>query len=254
MKVIKIKGRALVWNLRRPSEMVFLDRIYTHAESDLKSIQRLCKKKVWFYKSNNNHTSIEYLVDPDGNKETGELIVKVKKGNYDKYPYLDTLKWYTPSNGTLSTESGDIELEDTDGRWVGAEDDCDNCGGNGRVYCYECDGNGEVSCRECDGDGEVDCLDCDGDGEVDCDTCDGSGEVDCDYCDGNGEDSDGESCVHCDGSGKKKCDDCSGSGKIPCSNCDESGKLLVLIVKALVTYPVQIVMKKDELIVQIVIK
>ena len=46
----KIIGRALVWNLDTPDRM-FMDRIYTFADSDVVRFKEYAKEKGWLYKS-----------------------------------------------------------------------------------------------------------------------------------------------------------------------------------------------------------
>lgn len=215
----KIKGRALVWELTEPS-ITFVDRIYTHADSDIELFRQYAKSEGWYCKAYNGsgHDSLN-LITPTGNTENlGELTTKVKKGGYSSYPYLDTLQYLDRSNGILSTDnSGDsLYLIDTGG---GYESDCDNCGGEGRVDCYRCDGSGEESCDNCDGNGRLDCEECNGTGEMECNSCDGKGEIDgekCEDCNGKGK----IDCDNCGGDGDIRCDVCRGSGDRECSRCD----------------------------------
>jgi len=227
----KIKGRALVWKLKSPEGITYMDRIYTHNESDVELFRLYAKSKGWYYKPNNNHMTSNDMVSPDGSVvRMGTLVVKVGKGGYRKYPYLDTLKYYNPDSGTLSTESmGDYYLlEDTGGGYSNS-DECDYCGGDNRVDCPDCEGDGDFPCSECDGDGDIECGECDGHGKVDCSSCDGEGEEECSSCDGTGKDGDDDcsdcdgkgkiECTSCDGEGKKECDECGGNGRNNCDNC-----------------------------------
>ena len=217
----KIKGRALVWKLAGPQEITYMDRVYTHDDSDVELFRQYAAKNGWYRKPNNNHAVDEYMITPEGTSvRLGSLYVKVGKGGYSRYPYLDTLKYYNEYKGTLSTndDGSCITLEDTGGSYINNEE-CDWCGGDGRVDCPDCDGNGDFECSECNGAGEVSCNDCDGDGKVDCADCDGSGDVECSSCDGEGKDEDGEECSDCEGKGRVSCDDCSGEGKVECDNC-----------------------------------
>ena len=219
----KIKGRALVWTLTTPEGITYMDRQYTHNESDVELFRLYAKSKGWYYKPNNNHMGSTSMIAPDGSEmRTSELRVKLESGDYDKYPYLDTLKWYTPHSGVLSTSSGDYQLEDTGGGWIGNED-CDYCGGDGRVDCPDCDGDGDVECSDCGGNEEISCSDCDGEGEVECSDCDGTGkdgEDDCSNCSGKGK----VECTDCGGSGNTECGECNGRGRVECNNCDGSGR------------------------------
>lgn len=208
----RICGRALLWTLSDGKR--FVDRIYTVRDSDVQLFRDFAKDKGWYYKYSNNSGSSSQAISPTGETVELDLTISVQSGNYDNYPYLDTLKYYTPKTGRLSnrSEPGSYTLEDTGGEYIS----CGECGGSGRVTCYDCDGDGTISCRRCDGDGEVTCKGCKGEGDMDCSNCEGTGKISDD--DGNETD-----CNKCSGSGKTKCDDCDGDGNIECSSCDGDG-------------------------------
>ena len=109
------------------------------------------------------------------------------------------------------------------------DEECEECGGDGRTSCDLCDGNGRTTCDECDGDGTVICNECDGEASVetpegseDCENCDGEGLVTCDNCDGDGT----MICIECDGDGGIYCQECDGDGSIN----GESNYLEVLLI------------------------
>jgi len=237
----KIKGRALVWKLDSP-QVTYVDRIYTNNDSDVELFKQYAYSKGWYHKPNQSSSNDCTMVGKEGTKREGNLVVNLKnsnEGNYDRYPYLDTLKYFNTSSGKLTTEEmrgyGDyITLEDTGGRWI-EDEECDNCGGDGRVDCYECDGDGKiecgecysrsarrstglVDCDECSGGGEVDCSDCNGTGQIDgedCSDCSGKGIISCSDCDGKGE----IDCPGCDGNGDRECSECDGDGRLDCPEC-----------------------------------
>jgi hypothetical protein len=113
------------------------------------------------------------------------MVVRIRKGMYKGYPYLDTLKYFNPA-GTMSNKftSGSYLLESTDGDIY----QCEDCDGSGRQDCGNCDGDGAWECDECNGRGTItdddndECSKCDGSGRVVCDNCDGDGIVDCYEC------------------------------------------------------------------------
>lgn len=232
----KIKGRALVWNLDSP-KVTYVDRIYTNNDSDVELFKQYAYGKGWYHKPNQSSSNDYGMIGKEGSRKEGHLVVNLKnrnEGDYDRYPYLDTLKYFNTSSGKLTTEEmrgyGDyITLEDTGGSWI-EDEDCDHCGGDGRVDCYECEGDGKVGCSECysrsdrRSTGRVECGECSGAGELDCPDCDGKGEVDgesCDNCDGNGK----RDCPDCDGNGDVECEDCGGDGDVECGNCDGDGRV-----------------------------
>ena len=220
----KIKARALVWKLEIPKGITYVDRIYTHDDSDLELYKQYIAQQGWYlkkrYTSSTNDTT---MIAPDGSESRPAMLeVRVKDKEYGGYPYLDTLKFYSPSNGILSSEGGDYQLEDTGGGYSNQE--CDNCGGDGYVECGECYGNGNVDCDNCDR-GSMDCPDCDATGNVDCPTCDGSGGdasgEPCSDCGGDGT----VNCEDCSGNGSRECHACDGNGRVECGNCDGNGQI-----------------------------
>ena len=220
----KIKGRALVWKLSLPGGITYVDRIYTHDDSDLELFKQYIAQQGWYlkkrYTSSTNDTT---MIAPDGSESRPAMLeVRVKDKEYGGYPYLDTLKFYSPSNGILSSEGGEYQLEDTGGGY--SNQGCDTCGDDGTVECGDCEGRGRVDCDDCDR-GSVDCPDCDATGNVDCPTCDGSGGdasgEPCSDCEGNGT----VNCEECSGNGSRDCPSCDGDGWTQCGNCDGDGNV-----------------------------
>ena len=222
-----IMGRALLWTLSDGKK--FVDRIYTINDSDVQLFRDYAKENGWYAKYYNGSSDSSLAFDPQTGEQAklGEIKVNIRSGNYDGYPYLDTLKYFDMRRGTLSNQSTSDTycLESTDGELYR----CEYCGGSGRETCRECDGDGEWECSRCDGEGSIGCNECRGTGEVECSSCDGSGkdgEEECSDCSGNGKVScdscggDGtNTCSRCDGEGKVECDDCGGRGDHSCYEC-----------------------------------
>ncbi len=228
----KIIGRALLWTIEDGKK--FMDRIYTINDSDVQLFRDYAKEMGWYTKYYNGSSDSNQAYDPNGSMVRLNLLVNIRKGTYSSYPYLDTLKYWNSSAGTLSSEksSGDRVLEDTGGDYLtgcdycdgGGRTSCSNCDGDGNYECYECDGSGNEECDECDGNGSISCGSCDGEGhtedeegnEIDCGDCDGTGKVDCDDCDGRGS----VDCSYCDGDGTRDCYECDGNGSVDCPECN----------------------------------
>ena len=210
----KIKGRALVWKLSEPANITYVDRIYTHDDSDLELYKQYIAQQGWYLKQRyTNSTSSTTMIAPDGSEsQPRKLEIQVKAKDYDYYPYLDTFKFYTPDTGILSTYEGEYELEDTGGGRSNMS--CDYCGGDGYVECSDCYGRGDVRCEECNGDGRVGCG-----------NCEEEGSVECSYCDGEGVDEEGNECSECEGNGRQQCDDCDGRGNVECMDCEGNGRV-----------------------------
>ena len=200
----KILGRAILWTLNDGKK--FMDRIYTSNDSDIQLFRQYAKENGWYCKYHNSSTDNGQAYDPEGNSVKLDLTVNIRKGYYKKYPYLDTLKYWSPDSGVISNSShkGEYTLESTEGEY---ENPCECCGGSQRVECYECGGNGEV-----------DCSDCRGKGEIECDSCEGSGTI-------TDDEENEKECPGCHGNGDNECDDCGGRGEVECNYCDNRGEV-----------------------------
>jgi len=205
-----IVGRALLWTLTDGKK--FVDRIYTIQDSDVQLFRDYARENGWYTKQYNSSSDSGRVNAPDGTQvDLGKITVDIKAGMYEAYPYLDTLKYFKPREGTLSnvrTGRGDeYTLEDTSGElWR-----CEYCGGSGMQTCGNCDGDGYWDCHRCSGSGERECGECDGSGKVEGD----EGEEECAECGGSGN----NECSYCDGDGREDCDDCNGRGEHSCYEC-----------------------------------
>ena len=99
-------GRSLIWKLETSDNVAeyFLDRQYTIKESDVEKFRNYAIEKGWAYKTYNNHTNLGSVTYNDESKTT-DMTVKIKKNNYDEFPYVDTFRRYDPSTGTLYNDS-----------------------------------------------------------------------------------------------------------------------------------------------------
>jgi len=201
-----IVGRALLWTLRDGKK--FMDRIYTSKDSDVQLFKDWARENGWYTKQYNSSTDSGRAIAPDGSQvDLGTLTVNIKTGMYEAYPYLDTLKYFKPREGTLSnrrTGGDEYTLEDTGGELYR----CEYCGGSGMQTCGNCDGDGWFDCNRCSGSGERECGQCNGSGKVE-------GEEECPECGGSGN----NQCSYCDGDGREDCDDCNGRGEHSCYEC-----------------------------------
>lgn len=95
----KVRGRALLWVLDDGS--ILMDRVYVTNSQ---------------YKVNFNTYAEE-----KGLTTTPKSNVTLENGgDYDEYPYMDSLMFYTPSTGVLSPNEGEITLQDTHGGHSGS--------------------------------------------------------------------------------------------------------------------------------------
>jgi len=90
----KVRGRALIWHM--DNNQYFMDRVYTtNKEFDT------------FFNNYADEKSIS--------RRANSTITLENGGDYDYYPYMDTFKFYTPYHSLLSTDDGELELQDTNG-------------------------------------------------------------------------------------------------------------------------------------------
>lgn len=115
----KIKGRALVWDAKIDGVSVnFMDRIYTINDSDVELFKQYAEKNGFWYKvrqdSNNDCT-----ITNGTEKKTPTIIVDLNDGDFDAYPYLDTLCYVNSEDGKISNDreaiDADRQLNDTGG-------------------------------------------------------------------------------------------------------------------------------------------
>lgn len=206
-------GRALVWKLEEsPCEAkYFMDRVYTSNDSDVIKFRNYAIEQGWLYKNSmsaDTERSLAFYYNDD--PVFGKITVKLKKANFTKYPFVDTLSFLSTKERLLSNigfKDG-LELTDT---------------GGSPSKCYDCDGKGttRIGCILCDsGRVYVRCDDCGGRGWIECEACGGDGRLNCDYCDECGGDGD-KKCKKCDGKcgHTEECVKCKGQKEELCPNC-----------------------------------
>ena len=92
-------GRALIWNIDGQKVM---DRIYTIQDDEY-----IVFFKQWALRNNcifKTHQNWNHTLQFDSKEETKEykFVVKLKKFNFDYYPYLDTFKWINLNDGNIA--------------------------------------------------------------------------------------------------------------------------------------------------------
>lgn len=97
----KIIGRALVWNLTEPKNRKFMDRIYTVMYEDIQLFKNYAIEKGWLYKKKQSYSDPE-IIDPT-NKEKENVVMVVRNMiPHEKYPYMDTMKYYNSVEMVIS--------------------------------------------------------------------------------------------------------------------------------------------------------
>lgn len=117
-----IKGRALLWNTSVPNNRIFMDRIYTVNDYDEYFFIDYAEKNGWIYKSKQSMENEISFIDSKNKIDIYHIQVDGFINN-DKYPYMDTLKYYNIDDELLSNKeysNDDIFLEDTYGGYEGS--------------------------------------------------------------------------------------------------------------------------------------
>jgi hypothetical protein len=125
----KIHGRALVWKLKTsPCEsQYFMDRVYSNRDSDINRFREFADSNNWMYKKKmNSHLDTNVLFVYKGQEVSGEIKVEVK-GDFRKYPFVDTLCFLSKSKDILSNlpDKKSWKLHSV----YGSKDRCYDCGG-----------------------------------------------------------------------------------------------------------------------------
>jgi hypothetical protein len=113
----KIKGRAILWDANiNGKEGKFMDRVYTRFDSDVDLFKQFAEKNGWWYKKSQSMEPSEPITNGSESASNPNIIVKLKEGNWDNYPYCDTMCYLDTNDDTLTNrEVGDRMLRDTGG-------------------------------------------------------------------------------------------------------------------------------------------
>jgi hypothetical protein len=96
----KILGRALLWNLDKPSGRVFMDRVYFSDEYIYNIFINYAIKNEWYYRT---EEMLNILKVMDKYKPTYvTMVINVKKIKYEFFPFLDIMAFYYPKTSTLT--------------------------------------------------------------------------------------------------------------------------------------------------------
>lgn len=107
----KIKGRALVWNAKIDGVSAnFMDRIYTIDDSDVELFKQYAEKNGIWYKLRQDSNNDCIITNGKEQKEP-VIIVNLNNGDFDSYPYLDTLHYVNSETGELSNDKDEINAD-----------------------------------------------------------------------------------------------------------------------------------------------
>jgi hypothetical protein len=115
----KIKGRAILWDANiNGKEGKFMDRVYTRFDSDVDLFKQFAEKNGWWYKKSQSMEPSESITNGLESASNPKIVVQLKDGCWDHYPYCDTMCYLDTNDDTLTNrEVGDRMLRDTGGGW-----------------------------------------------------------------------------------------------------------------------------------------
>jgi len=99
-----IYGRANLWYLDKPEGYVFMDRVYTTYDWQMKLFIDYAIKNNYIYKSRQIYGGSIIPVVKDGVKDKLNMTVNLKPQEFRYYPYVDTLQFYNIGTGELTSD------------------------------------------------------------------------------------------------------------------------------------------------------
>ena len=101
----KLLARALVWfnSIKPEPGRIFMDRIYYSNDHQIDIFKEYANSNGWIYKHQQTYNNATYIDPNDNNKHTLSISFRLKPKKYEYYPFLDTLMYYTPDTGRISS-------------------------------------------------------------------------------------------------------------------------------------------------------
>ena len=121
----RIKGRALLWKLNNPKDIIFMDRIYCNEDEDELLFTNYAKRQGWAYLNTQKYAGVD-VVFPGKESKPTDIDVILDNTNFDLYPYVDTLRYFYPDKKMMANyedEDFHLILTDTDGHYEGYRSD-----------------------------------------------------------------------------------------------------------------------------------
>jgi hypothetical protein len=116
----RIKARALLWkniSINGEKENKYMDRIYTIFPEDTEKMKMWAKENSFHYRRKQDAEDFPDVVTPSNEiLEKAKMKVKLDNGDFEYYPYMDTMKFLSGRYIKSSTKGGyDYKLDDTGG-------------------------------------------------------------------------------------------------------------------------------------------
>lgn len=107
----KVKTRALLWqgctSLDGGQSYDVMDRIYSVYDHDVVLFKEWATKNGYLYKAEQSAYSEDSFIDKNGHNIFLSLKINLESVKFKYYPYLDTFKYFSLSNKTLSNSKYD---------------------------------------------------------------------------------------------------------------------------------------------------
>lgn len=132
----EVLGRALVWKIDILIEGVeyYMDRIYAVDDSIKEAFKEYADKKRWLKRLTSRYGDSRDFKFGEQEYRDIKATVQLKKWDFSKYPYMDTLKRLNKKNGLLVNDDENTSdcyiMTNTDGTYT-------DCSGHWSEYC-EC--------------------------------------------------------------------------------------------------------------------
>lgn len=109
----ELVGRSIIWDDK------WMDRIYG-TDSTIKAFKNFAKEKGYHCKGTQGSCADDGWINPDTGKYYEEsVVINLKRTDFDRYPYADTLYYIDVENGKVSNYSSSLsgysEMRDTGG-------------------------------------------------------------------------------------------------------------------------------------------
>jgi len=109
----KILARSIIWfNSIKPQKgRIFMDRIYYSHDKFVNIFKDYAIKNGWLYKAEQTYSSQDFIDPNDNSRHKTTISFRIKNSDYNYYPYIDTLYYYTPKTGRISSKTNEYALK-----------------------------------------------------------------------------------------------------------------------------------------------
>lgn len=119
----KILGRAIVWHMKEPENIILMDRVYVSDDANVNLYTQYAKREGWATLARQGYGGTSIVLANGEKMDKIRLIVELDDTKFDRYPYMDTLRYYYEKHKIISSvqikEYGTLKtLNDTGGYYL----------------------------------------------------------------------------------------------------------------------------------------